>query len=578
MIEQDARYRDAISDFRWARRRANFELLRSSLMGKSADLLAYDDVVKTLKISGYAPRKLREIPVAAIVGSVGRYNDFTRSFLPKEDHDERRWASVQTAVTGLTGTPPIEAYQIGDVYFVIDGNHRVSIARQVGAPKIEAYVTEVRTPIPFSPEIQPDDLIIKAEYAEFLKRVRLDELRPGADFSVTVPGKYQLLEQQIATHCFTFLDQRRKSSLDDAIEDWYDTAYLPVIRVMREKCILCDFPQRTETDLYLWITEHRAELQQALGWQIRPENVISDLVKHYSPRFTRIASRVRTKLADLLIPERFSSGPETGEWRRERMTVRREDRLFSSILVPLSGEARGWQALEQAIIAARREDGRLYGLHIVAATAQKQSATALAVKTEFERRCQAAGIAGEFAIEAGDIPRQICNRVGWTDLAVINLVNPPGANPLRRLKSPFRTVVRRSSRPVLAVPKTATTLARPLLAYDGSPKATEALYVSAYLAGQWNSSLVVLTVGRGVRGTADSLAFAQQYLSQRGIQAIYLHETGSVSKAVQHAVEKYHRNLIIMGGYDHSPLWEILFGSHVETILRSSQLPMLICR
>jgi hypothetical protein len=77
------------------------------------------------------------------VGSVGRYDDFTRSFLPRRDSDAGRWARVKAATLDLTGLPPIEVYQIGQAYFVLDGNHRVSVARQLGAPTIQAYVTEV---------------------------------------------------------------------------------------------------------------------------------------------------------------------------------------------------------------------------------------------------------------------------------------------------------------------------------------------------------------------------------------------------------------------------------------------------
>jgi hypothetical protein len=178
-------YQTAIWDFYQARRQANFEKSLSFLTGKSAELLSFNEVVKTLKITGFSLRKLQEIPLDKIVGSVGRYADFTRRFLPKRNSDKVRWSRVKSLVTGLRGAPPIEVYQIDQVYFVIDGNHRVSVARQLGVKCIEAYVTNIRTAIPLTTDTQPDDLIINAEYKEFLERTRLDELRPGMDLTVT---------------------------------------------------------------------------------------------------------------------------------------------------------------------------------------------------------------------------------------------------------------------------------------------------------------------------------------------------------------------------------------------------------
>jgi hypothetical protein len=140
------------------------ELVLAHLIGESAELLCYDDVRQQLKAVGGAHRGLHDIPLGATVGSVGRCADFSRSFLPLRDEDQQRWIRVKTAVADLTGLPPIEVYRVGEVYFVFDGNHRVSVARQLGAPYIQAYVTEVHTKVPLS----PDDLIIKTEYADFL--------------------------------------------------------------------------------------------------------------------------------------------------------------------------------------------------------------------------------------------------------------------------------------------------------------------------------------------------------------------------------------------------------------------------
>ena len=143
-------------------------------------MLAYDYVSQQLRGTGTIDRGLQEIPLDAIVGSVGRYDDFTRDFLPKKDSIQDRWAGVKAAILNMTGMTPISVYQIGEGYFVRDGNHRVSVARQLGTPTITALVTEVKTRVPLAIDDDLDEVKCKARYAEFLEVTKLDELRPEA--------------------------------------------------------------------------------------------------------------------------------------------------------------------------------------------------------------------------------------------------------------------------------------------------------------------------------------------------------------------------------------------------------------
>ena len=549
------------------------------LTGRSAELLSYEEVRQKLKARASGKRGLKEIPLDAIVGSVDRYADFTRGFLPRQDRDEQRWARVKVAMTGLVGLPPIEVYQLGQTYFVHDGNHRVSVARQLGATSIQAYVTEVRTRIPLSPDVEPNDLILKAEYADFLERTRLDVLRPDADLSVTVPGQYQVIEEHIEVHrYFMGLEQQREIPYEEAVGHWYDVVYLPVVQVIREQGILRDFPGRTEADLYLWVSEHRAKLEQELGWEVRPEAAVIDLAAQAGPRPQRVMARVGERVLDAVIPDELEAGPPPGEWRRERLAVRRDDRLFADILVPLSGEEMGWQALEQALVVAQREGARLRGLHVVPSEDQRKSAGAQAVQAEFNRRCEAAGIPGELAVEVGEPARKISERARWTDLVVLNLAHPPGPQPIARLSSGFSTLIRRCARPVLAVPRAASRLDRALLAYDGSPKADEALFIATYLSGTWSIPLVVTTVIESGRASSDTLARAQTYLETHGVQATLVERTGPVAAETLITAEEYESDLLIMGGYGYNPVLEVVLGSAVDEVLRRSRLPMLICR
>ncbi len=140
---------------------AALQQVLARVTGKSVELLSYDEVLQQLKLTGRSTRGVREIPVEAIVGTVGRFADFTRTFLPRKVSDEQRWANLMAFVqqNSLDALPPIDVYQIGSAYFVQDGHHRVSIARQLGIEFITAYVTEVQTRVPLTPDADWNALI-----------------------------------------------------------------------------------------------------------------------------------------------------------------------------------------------------------------------------------------------------------------------------------------------------------------------------------------------------------------------------------------------------------------------------------
>ncbi len=579
MFENTAGYMVALKDFEEARRRAALEAIMARLTGKPYNLLSYEDVRQKLKARGSASRGLHDIPIDAIVGSVGRYTDFTRSFLPKAATNQQRWAKVKAIVTGTEGLPPIDVYKIGEAYFVKDGHHRVSVAREMDSKYIQAYVTEVQTKVPLSRDDNPNDVILKAEYADFLDRTQLDRLRPGANLIVTAPGEYETIEEHIQVHHYYMgLEQQRDIPYEEAVTHWYDTVYTPVVQVIEEQGILRDFPDRTEADLYLWISEHRAALEERLGWEIRPEAAATDLVAHSSPRPQHVIARMGERVLQAVVPDELEAGPSPGEWRRERSTSTRNGQLFADILVPISGAEDCWYALDQAIEIARRDGGRLRGLHVVPSTAETESEQARAVQHQFDRRCQAAGIPGTLVIEAGNVAHQICERNRWTDLIVLNLAYPPPSSPVAKLSSGFRTLLRRCASPVLAVPGVVSPLNRALLAYDGSPKAEEALFVATYVSGRWGISLSVVSVSEASLIATEALAQAHAYLESHGVQATYINKDGSVPEAILSVAEEQENDLIIMGGYGHHPVREIVLGSAVDHVLQVSSQPTLVCR
>ena len=213
----------AINDFRQAHRQAALQQVMARVTGKSAELLSYEDVLNKLRLTGRSMRGVHEIPVADIVGTVGRSADFTRTFLPRKGSDEQRWANLKAFIQehSLDALPPIEVYQIGSAYFVQDGHHRVSIARQLGIEFIAAVVTEVQTRVPLTPDTDWNALIRNAEYAAFLEYTRLDRLRPRTDFAVSVPGQYTKLEDHIEVHrYFIEVAEEREVDFEEAVCRW----------------------------------------------------------------------------------------------------------------------------------------------------------------------------------------------------------------------------------------------------------------------------------------------------------------------------------------------------------------------
>jgi hypothetical protein len=136
------KYLSALQDFHNARRKASIQEILARLAGRSSELLSYEEVAEKLKLNVRSDAGIHDIPLNAIVGSVGRYSEFTRDFLPLKDEDKQRWARVKAVVDDpeSPNLPPIEVYKVGEVYFVSDGNHRVSVARQEGSEYIEARV------------------------------------------------------------------------------------------------------------------------------------------------------------------------------------------------------------------------------------------------------------------------------------------------------------------------------------------------------------------------------------------------------------------------------------------------------
>jgi hypothetical protein len=249
------------TEFSNARQRAFIGEWLNFLTGRPNDLLSFEEIRKELRLQDSAYKGLQEIELDRIVGSTGRYRDFNRAFLPKNNQTEQRWRRISQVASDGHGYPPIEVFQVGDVYFVRDGNHRVSVARMNKAKTIEAYVIEFRSSVPVDKDDDLDDILLKYERTRFFERTHLDQIRPEQNVVFTEPGRYRLVKEHIAFH--KYLKETECSCeipYEEAVGSWYDKVYLPIVELIRQQNVLQNFPGRTEADLYAWLLLHRAEL------------------------------------------------------------------------------------------------------------------------------------------------------------------------------------------------------------------------------------------------------------------------------------------------------------------------------
>ncbi len=271
MSDFDTFSEQARSDFQRARFKAFLNQVWGALSGQPSSLLSYDEIKEKLHVGGPIYRGVKTVRVDQIAGSLNRYHEFDRVFLPKSDDLAQRWQSVNRAFYQEISLPPVVLYKVGEVYFVVDGHHRVSVAREQGQIYIEAEVRECATRVNIMPNIRPEDLVILENKVNFLERTSLDTLIPDANIKLTIPDGFDRMLEHIAVHrYFMGLDLKRDISEEEAIQHWYDTVYLPIVKVIRDTEILKEFPDKTEGDLYLWVLDHQHYLEREEGLPLQP--------------------------------------------------------------------------------------------------------------------------------------------------------------------------------------------------------------------------------------------------------------------------------------------------------------------
>jgi hypothetical protein len=286
------------ADYRRARRKAFMRGVLSWFKRSDNALLAFDEVRRGIHAQAQREGGMREVPIDQIVGSVGRYRDFDRAFLPRQIQTRDRWESVDRAHLDGTDLPPVDLYKIGDTYFVKDGNHRVSVARERGQAFIDAHVIEVAAPAPVHSVEDLLDWMRDQDALSFYEKTHISELRPDARIELTLPGQYEKLLEHISTHrWYLGVEAKREIPYREAVASWYDRIYLPTIEAVRATDALRDFPNRSEADLYLWVTEHHWYLhQEALPKGRDLKELVSEYADEHSERRVNPLSAVTRPL------------------------------------------------------------------------------------------------------------------------------------------------------------------------------------------------------------------------------------------------------------------------------------------
>lgn len=273
-------------EFESARFKSLLNSLKYFLIGRNNQLLSFEEIKKEFKLYKQGYLGIKTVRVDNIAGSLDRYRDFDRYFLPKKVHLQRRWAKIHNLTIRDVILPPVKLYKVGNIYFVFDGNHRVSVSKKTGVKYIDAEVIEFITGAPLTANMDPSEIFVLAERERFLNITKLKENRPDIKIRITASGQYGFLLGQI-NKLMVQLNENKKIdekiiTFEEASLIWYDNIYLPAIEIIKHYGLLEKFPKRTKTDLYVWINEHKRYLSLKYGREVVIKFAAKDFLFRYS--------------------------------------------------------------------------------------------------------------------------------------------------------------------------------------------------------------------------------------------------------------------------------------------------------
>jgi len=276
-------------DFSKVRNKALFNSIQHLLSPEETQLISLTDIKELLHPDNEVYVGMKTVPVANIIGSEGRYNDFDNLFFPKHSHLKNRWLNIDKAYMQGVILPAVTLYEIGGVYFVRDGNHRVSVAKARGVEFIDAEVTSLRTEIRLTPGKSMDTIIkqiIAYEKRHFYAMTNYGDITGDWSLDFTTAGQYDVIYNHILTHKYYInLKQVEEISMTDAIMSWHNTVYMPVVNTIVQHKIMRKFKRRTVSDLYVWLVKYWDELKKAMGGDFSLDQAVEEFTQNYTESF-----------------------------------------------------------------------------------------------------------------------------------------------------------------------------------------------------------------------------------------------------------------------------------------------------
>jgi hypothetical protein len=271
---------DVEDDFLRARRRQVLARLVQRLRREPDDvnlILPFDEVVAALGMKGERSLGLQTIPLDSVVGTVDSRRDFDRHFRPTSSRIRERWERLALAQRRGESMPPIDVYRIGDLHFVRDGHHRVSIALATGQKTIDAYVTDIVTMVPARGIRRRGDLLLKNYERIFRSRVPLPA-QAYAKIKVTDPWSYAELGEAVEAWGFRLMQHEHKfCDRAEVARRWFADEFTPVVRMLHAADLVgaC-----TDAEAYLGIARERYRLMRTHEWN---DEVIEELRRQLRP-------------------------------------------------------------------------------------------------------------------------------------------------------------------------------------------------------------------------------------------------------------------------------------------------------
>lgn len=299
---------EAESDFARARNKALFNEIQHLLTPEEAAMISLKAVRKVIKTQSETYIGMKVIPINKIVGSEGRYRDFDNQFFPKRSIIKERWEHVDEAVIKDIVLPPIKVYELGGLYFVRDGNHRVSVAKSKGVEFIDAEVVSLQTEIKLSPARTLNGMmkqIISYEKRNFYFETNFGDITDYWVLDFSTAGQYDVIYNHILTHKY-FINQNQTEEIpmEDAILSWFNNVYLPVVTTIQKYKIMKYFRKNTVSDLYVWIITFYDELKKKFGYGLPLDQIVYDIKRE--KKFS-LPSRVRNFIKKYILKKEISN-------------------------------------------------------------------------------------------------------------------------------------------------------------------------------------------------------------------------------------------------------------------------------